>query len=112
MGSPHLLHRTLVWKALRRLRVPAVGIYGGQSYVLSAPVIEKWRSLRPDMRLFEIAAGGHLLPLECPTGTADMVTEGLARLGFQGTKTNDEAAGASPPVQASALTRETLRKLG
>jgi pimeloyl-ACP methyl ester carboxylesterase len=55
--------------ALRRLRLPTLGLRGRESDTLRPQVWARWRHWQPDATL-EQMAGGHLFPLEHPQETA------------------------------------------
>jgi pimeloyl-ACP methyl ester carboxylesterase len=66
-GSP-----PLVRAALRRLRLPTVGLRGRDSDTLRPEMFARWAHWQPDATLREVP-GGHLFPLEHPRQTADTI---------------------------------------
>ena len=62
----------LVRRAIKRLRLPTIGLRGRDSDTLRRDVFARWAHWQPGAKLEEVA-GGHLFPLEHPEATAKTV---------------------------------------
>lgn len=62
---------------LRRCRVPAVAVRGGDSDTLLPAVWKQWQRAAPAHRFLEVPGTGHLLPFEDPEGAARRIVEAL-----------------------------------
>jgi pimeloyl-ACP methyl ester carboxylesterase len=60
--------------AIRRLRMPTLGLRGRDSDTLRHEMVERWLHWQPGVCLQEVP-GGHLFPLEHPQETAEAVCE-------------------------------------
>jgi pimeloyl-ACP methyl ester carboxylesterase len=67
-----------VWSAVKKIRLPVLGLRGETSDTLSPKAFARWQRLQPQADL-RVCEGGHLLPLELPEGTAGQVLDFLAR---------------------------------
>lgn len=65
------------WPELKRCQVPMLGMRGSRSDVVSGTIWDRWRRIRPDAEFVEIVDAGHLVPLEEPARTADVLTSFL-----------------------------------
>jgi pimeloyl-ACP methyl ester carboxylesterase len=63
----------LIWRRLRSVRVPILGLRGALSDLLGEGSWAKWRRLRPQDRLEVLPGVGHLAPMEAPQATAHAV---------------------------------------
>lgn len=64
----------LVWRRLRRLQLPMLGIAGRDSDVLPGSIRLRWQRAVPQLEL-EVLEGGHLIPLEQPEACAARILE-------------------------------------
>ncbi|MEX1197763.1 MAG: alpha/beta hydrolase [Pseudohongiellaceae bacterium] len=67
---------------LRRCRVPAVAVRGGDSDTLLPGVWEQWKRTAPSQRFLELPGTGHLLPFEEPALAARRIMDALDDLSF------------------------------
>ena len=63
--------------ALRRLRLPTLGLRGAASDTLSQAMFARWQRWQPSALLRE-TPGGHLFPLEHPEQTGRLILESVA----------------------------------
>jgi len=77
------IYRTVpyVWRALKSLSMPVLGVRGATSNVLNSAVMEKWQQLQPGHKLVEVEDVGHLVPHEAPQICANLVAQFIADLG-------------------------------
>ncbi len=68
-----------VWKKLKAVDLPTVGIRGRFSDVLTQPSWEAWKRLRPNDAFIEISNAGHLVPMECPQELASMISNAFSK---------------------------------
>jgi pimeloyl-ACP methyl ester carboxylesterase len=67
-----------IWPAVRRVRLPTLGLRGESSEVLTPAALHRWGVLQPEAEL-HTCPGGHLLPLERPESTARYVIDFIER---------------------------------
>jgi pimeloyl-ACP methyl ester carboxylesterase len=67
-----------MWLRIARLRLPTLGLRGQDSMTLSPKIFQRWQRLQPSAEM-HTCPGGHLLPVEHPTGTANYVIDFLSR---------------------------------
>ena len=72
------LHVQNIWPLLGKLDVPILAIRGEHSNVLTQHSWQRWRDKSPQHRYEEIAEAGHLVPLERPDDTLEIVSVWLA----------------------------------
>lgn len=65
---------------LRRCRVPAVAVRGGDSDTLLPTVWRQWQRVAPSCRFLEIPGTGHLMPFEEPELSAQRIMDALDSL--------------------------------
>ncbi|MEH6548930.1 MAG: alpha/beta hydrolase [Pseudomonadales bacterium] len=59
-----------VWRQLRKIELPILGMRGELSDTLALPAWQRWQRFTPQGRFVELAGAGHLFPLEQPVVTA------------------------------------------
>ncbi|MBC7958158.1 MAG: alpha/beta fold hydrolase [Cytophagales bacterium] len=64
---------TSVWPLLKQPLPPITLLRGAHSAVLGAAAAARWRLMRPQDRVIEVANSGHLLPLELPQQVAAVI---------------------------------------
>ena len=76
------IYRTVpyVWRSLKSLSMPVLGIRGGDSNVLGPTAMKKWQKLQPKHQLVTLAGVGHLAPQEGAEQCADVINKFLADL--------------------------------
>lgn len=76
---PYLIGRL---KKLARLNIPTVAICGADNKFFNQALWHKWQVVQPDSVFMKNTQFGHLMPLEGPVETVQMIMQGLAELGW------------------------------
>lgn len=76
------VYRTVpyVWRSLKSVQMPVLGIRGGDSNVLGAAAMKKWQKLQPKHRLETLKGVGHLAPQENAEQCAERINTFIADL--------------------------------
>jgi len=64
-----------IWRAVPRLRVPALFVRGGNSDTITHRARDLFRRLQPDVEYIELPGAGHLFPMQFPAETARIIAE-------------------------------------
>lgn len=66
-----------LWRPLRKLTHPILGIRGAESNTILPKSWQKWKQLQPQATFVEVQGTGHLVPLEEPILLAETILEWL-----------------------------------
>lgn len=66
-------HPPQVWRPLKQLSLPTLGIRGADSDTISPEAWQKWQAIQPNQAFIEFPEAGHLVPMERPAEVADHI---------------------------------------
>ena len=66
-----------IWPLLKKCSVPIVGITGARSELMRPKIITRWKKAHGSSEIHTLKAAGHLVPLERPSESADIINQHL-----------------------------------